>query len=217
MPSPEYIRRRVLRHLLLGAASVAMVLFVYVNVPTDFILRKWNLATAYVSLAFFALSLLIGPWNVLRSRGNPVSIDLRRDVGIWAGLLAVLHSGIGLFIHKMGGPARYFFYGPDEPHRVPWRTDLFGLANYTGLGSTLLLLMLLAISNDISLRRLGTPRWKSLQRWNYAAFALMAVHAVAYQVLSKRVLPVVVVFAGVILCVLATQLAGLQRRRAEAR
>ena len=191
-----------------------MVLFVYVNVPTDFILRKWNLATAYVALAFFALALLIGPWNVLRSRANPVSIDLRRDVGIWAGLLAIVHSGIGLFIHKMGGPWRYFLYGPDEPHRVPWRTDTFGLANFTGLGSTLVLIMLLAISNDVALRRLGTQRWKYLQRWNYTAFALMAVHAVAYQVLSKRVVPVVIVFAGVALVVVVTQLAGVARRRA---
>lgn len=200
--------------MLLGASSVAMILFVYANVPTDFILRRWNLATAYVSLAFLALSLLIGPWNVLRARANPVSIDLRRDVGIWGGLLAIVHSAMGLFIHKQGGPARYFLYGPDEPHRVPWRTDTFGLANFTGLGSTLLLLMLLAISNDIALRRLGTPRWKSLQRWNYAAFVLMAVHAVAYQVLSQRVLPVVIVFAGVTLVVVATQFAGFVRRRA---
>ena len=214
MPSPGYVRRRVVRHILLCAATVAMVLFVYVNVPTDFILRKWNLATAYVALALLALSLLIGPWNVLRSRANPVSIDLRRDIGIWAGILAIVHSVVGLFIHRMGGPWTYFFYGPDEPHRVPWRTDLFGLANFTGLGSTVLLLMLLAISNDIALRRLGTPRWKSLQRWNYVAFVLMAVHAVAYQVLSKRVLPVVVVFAGVTLCVLVTQLAGRRRRAA---
>ena len=191
-----------------------MVLFVYVNVPTDFILRRWSLATAYVSLAFLAIALLIGPWNVLRARANPVSIDLRRDVGIWAGILGIVHSVMGLFIHKMGGPARYFLYGPDEPHRVPWRTDLFGFANFTGLGSTVLLLMLLAISNDIALRRLGTQRWKSLQRWNYAAFVLMAVHAVAYQVLSKRVIPVVIVFAGVTLVVVATQIAGIVRRRA---
>lgn len=214
MASPAYIRQRVQRHALLCAASVAMVLFVYVNVPTDFVLRKWNLATAYVSLAFFALSLLIGPWNVLRARANPVSIDLRRDIGIWAGLLAVVHSVIGLFIHRMGGPLRYFLYGPDEPHVVPWRTDTFGLANYTGLGATLLLLMLLAISNDVALRRLGTQRWKSLQRWNYAAFVLMAVHAVAYQVLSKRVVPVVLVFAGVTFVVVATQIAGIVRQRA---
>ena len=118
MPASSYIRQRALRHALLGAASVAMVLFVYVNVPTDFILRRWSLATAYVSLAFLAISLLIGPWNVLRARANPVSIDLRRDVGIWAGVLAIVHSVMGLFIHKMGGPWRYFFFGPDEPHRV---------------------------------------------------------------------------------------------------
>lgn len=33
---------RALRHARFGVASVAMVLFVYVNVPTDFVLRTWR-------------------------------------------------------------------------------------------------------------------------------------------------------------------------------
>jgi len=45
-------------------------------------------------------------------------------------------------------------------------------ANYTGAIGAPLLIALLATSNDISLRRLGAGSWKSLQRWNYAVFAL---------------------------------------------
>ena len=191
-----------------------MIGFVYANVPTDFIPRRWNLATAYVALAFMALTLLLGPWNVLRGRPSPVSTDLRRDVGIWAGILGLVHSVIGLRIHEQGKFWRYFVYAANEGHLLPIRSDAFGLANYTGLGSTLILLLLLSLSNDAALRRLGPVRWKSLQRFNYAAFGLMAVHSIVYQLLEKRVVPVVAVFVGVTSVVVVTQLTGYRRRRA---
>jgi sulfoxide reductase heme-binding subunit YedZ len=40
------------------------------------------MATAYVSLALLAATLVTGPINLLRRRPNPVSTDLRRDLGI---------------------------------------------------------------------------------------------------------------------------------------
>lgn len=215
MRSQTYWSRRLLRHSALAAITVVLLGGVYAGVPTDFILRRWNLATAYVGLGLMALSLLIGPWNLLRGRANPVSQDVRRDVGIWAALLGVAHTLIGLQIHMIGQSRLvYFFFPAGEAHRLPIRSDGFGFANYTGLGSTLILLLLLALSNDVALRRLGTGRWKSLQRWNYAGFALMTLHAIAYQVMEKRVVPVIVVFAGVIVVVLATQLAGRARHAA---
>jgi methionine sulfoxide reductase heme-binding subunit len=66
------------------------------------------------------------------------------------------------------------------------RHDLFGIGNDTGLLAALLFLLLLAISNDFSLRRLGTKTWKSLQRWTYMAVALTLIHAIAYQFVEKR-------------------------------
>jgi sulfoxide reductase heme-binding subunit YedZ len=57
---------------------------------------------------------------------------------------------------------------------------MFGLSNYTGLFAGLILLALLATSNDVSLRKLGNPGWKSLQRWNYACFGLTAIHTFGY-------------------------------------
>jgi sulfoxide reductase heme-binding subunit YedZ len=46
-----------------------------------------SISTASLFLTAAALS--IGPWNVLRGRTNPVSFDLRRDLGIWAGIMAL--------------------------------------------------------------------------------------------------------------------------------
>jgi methionine sulfoxide reductase heme-binding subunit len=127
------------------------------------------------------VAIVLGPWNVLRNRANPVSFDLRRDVGIWAGIMAVLHTGIGLNVHLRGRPWLYFV---NQHHRL--RHDLFGVGNDTGLIAVLLFLLLLVISNDLSLRRLGTQKWKSLQRWTYIAAVLTILHAVAYQHIEKR-------------------------------
>jgi len=163
------------------------------------------MATAYAGLIFLAVSLWIGPWNVLRRRPNPVSSDLRRDIGIWAGILAILHTVIGLTVHLRGRMWMYFF---KSLHPLKLQNTQFGSANFTGLGASLLFLMLLAISNDVSLRTLKTLRWKSLQRWTYAAFLLTGVHGIVYQLIEKRHAPWVVVFAGVLTAVVAGQLLG---------
>lgn len=175
--------------------------------------RRWSLATAYTALALMALSLLLGPWSILRGRPSPVSTDVRRDIGIWAGVLGLVHSLIGLQVHQAGTFWRYFVYPADERHRLPIRTDAFGVANYAGLGSTLLLLLLLALSNDAALRRLGQAKWKFLQQFNYLAFGLMAVHSIIYQLLEKRAIPGIVVFGGTVSVVAVTQMAGFRRRR----
>src|SRR5207237_8232384 len=136
---------------------------------------------AYPALFLTAAATTVGPWNVVRGRTNPLSFDLRRDLGIWAGIMALLHTGIGLNVHLRGRPWLYFV---DQSHRV--RHDLFGIGNDSGLLAALLFLMLLAISNDLSLRRLGARTWKSMQSWTYAAVALTLMHAVAYQSIHER-------------------------------
>jgi DMSO/TMAO reductase YedYZ heme-binding membrane subunit len=105
----------------------------------------------------------------------------------------------------------YFVYPADEGRLLPVRYDLFGLANYTGLMAILVLALLLALSNNASLRALGRQRWKALQRWNYAAFALTAVHGIAYQVLERREFLFVAIGSAVLLGVLTVQVAGLRR------
>jgi sulfoxide reductase heme-binding subunit YedZ len=95
------------------------------------------------------------------------------------------------------------------------RHDLFGLANYTGAASALVLIALLATSNDYSLRALGSPRWKQLQRWNYAVFALAAVHSFAYQGVEKQHLPFVATVAICVAITLVLQVTGFAMRRSQ--
>jgi len=201
-------------HLPLLLVSFVSVALLYQTRPYPDILSRASFATAYPALAVLAITLLIGPWNLLRRRSNPVSSDLRRDIGIWAGLLGILHAGVGQFVHLRGRPWLYYIYGPTEHHHGP-RHDLFGLANYTGALGTLLLVMLLATSNDLSLRRFGTRRWKQLQRWNYAAFALVAVHSFAFQGVETQKLHWVLTVAVCVLAAVALQIAGFIKQPAE--
>ncbi|GAC1362289.1 MAG: hypothetical protein NVSMB3_10510 [Acidobacteriaceae bacterium] len=194
-------------------ASTGSVCLLYFTRPYRDPLSRASFATAYPALVLLAATLLIGPWRVLRKARNPVSDDLRRDFGIWAGILGILHSLIGQNVHLRGRPWLYYVYERRSRHTFPMRHDLFGLANYTGAISALFLLALLATSNDYSLRALGTPQWKQLQRWNYAVFALAAIHAVAYQLNERQKLPFVTIVAISIAITIVLQLIGLTRRR----
>lgn len=207
----RYWVQRTNRHVILAASAATVTALLYLaTAPPDF-RHRFSMATAYSSLLFLCVTLLLGPWNTLRRRPNPVSFDLRRDIGIWAGVLAILHTAVGLTVHLRGRMWMYFF---KQRHPLKFQTGLFGSANYVGLLSALLFLMLLAISNDLSLRALGLERWKTLQRWTYVAVGLAIVHGILFQLVEKRHLPWVLVFAILSLCIVAVQLTGVVYVRA---
>lgn len=211
----NYWIRRIRRHVVLALSAAVIVWVAFSATPPPDFRHRFSMATAYASLALLALCLGLGPWNVLRRRPNPISFDLRRDVGIWAGLLALVHTGVGLTVHLRGRMWMYFF---KKLHPLTLQNTKFGFANYVGLVAAILFLLLITLSNDVSLRVLGTRRWKSLQRWSYAAFALTVVHGVAFQLVEKRRFPWVVVFAGLSATVIVFQIAGyLRMRRVAAR
>lgn len=218
-PRLNRLQSRLLRHhlplFLISSASVAAL---YFTRDYNDVLSRASFATAYPAIVLLALTLLIGPWNWLRRRPNPVSSDLRRDLGIWAGILALAHTGIGQCVHLRGRPWLYYIYGPTEHHHG-MRHDAFGFANYTGALSALLVLALLATSNDYSLRKLGTREWKSLQRWNYAVFLLAGAHSLLYQEGVEQQKPwfVAVVIACIAVSAVLQFLVFLQRRRLSSR
>jgi sulfoxide reductase heme-binding subunit YedZ len=205
--------RLIRHHVPLLALNFASVAALYATRPYRDILSRASFATAYPAMVLLAVTLLIGPWNVLRRRANPVSSDLRRDIGIWAGILSVVHTAVGQCVHLRGRPWLYYVYGPTEHHHAfPIRHDLFGVANYTGAVGVLVVIVLLATSNDYSLRAMGTRGWKKLQRWNYAVFALVAVHAFGYQGIEKQQAGWVATVTVCIVIAAAFQAAGYLRR-----
>lgn len=167
--------------------------------------QRISLASAYVALIYLALSLSLGPYRVWRKLSNPISFDLRRDIGIWVGVLAVVHTIVGLMVHLRGRMWMYFLASL-SPIRM--QISWFGLANYLGGMATLIFVLLLAISNDLSLRELGTKRWKSVQRCSYVAAILTIVHGFAYQFVEKRRIDWVIVLAVLVCLAIGLQLAG---------
>lgn len=203
-------KSRVQHHLAMATASLLLAGIVYRLTPPPDVRHRLSMATAYAALAFMVATLSLGPWNVIRRRSNPVSSDLRRDLGVWAGALALLHTGVGLTVHLRG---RMWMYFVRRLHPLRLQTNLFGFANDAGLLAAILFVVLLAISNDRSLRLLGVPRWKSVQRWTYAAAALTVVHGALFQIVERRSTGFVLIFYAGVAIVVSAQLAGLRHRR----
>lgn len=208
----RYWMRRLRRHILLAAVAGVLTWIAWRATPPPDFRHRLSMATAYAALAFLAVSLGLGPWNLLRRRPNPISFDLRRDVGIWTGLLALLHTAVGLTVHLRG---RMWMYFLRRLHPPALQTTIFGFANYVGLVAAILFLLLLLLSNDFSLRVLGTRRWKSIQRWGYAAFGCTIAHGIAYQVIEKRPFPWVLLFSAMTAGVLVFQGVGFLRMRSK--
>jgi sulfoxide reductase heme-binding subunit YedZ len=209
------IRRLWTHHLFLLGATASVVFGLYVTRPYRDVITRLSFSTAYPALILLVITLWLGPWSLLRGQRTPVSSDLRRDVGIWAGILGVLHTVIGLCVHMRGRPWLYFVYQQKEGHSFPLRHDIFGFANETGLIATIILVLLFVTSNDYALRRLGTPRWKQLQRWNYALFLFAFLHTIAYQTMEKQHAPFIATVGICGAITLLLQALGFKRRYAQ--
>jgi methionine sulfoxide reductase heme-binding subunit len=206
-------KQRILRHHLPLAFLCGFVfLILYFVIQSEDVKFRASLATGYVGMALLTATLMSGAWNVLRRRRNPVSTDLRRDIGIWCGLVSLAHVVIGLQVH-MNSMLLYFFRETGTENKLLPRADLFGFANYAGLIAVFLTLLLLSLSNDVSLRRLGSRRWKLLQRSNYALIVLVVIHSLGYQIIEKRQLGYLLFFWLMAGAMLVLQLLGFRRRR----
>jgi sulfoxide reductase heme-binding subunit YedZ len=207
-------RRLARHHLPLALLSLVGGYLLYVTRPYPQVIPRLSFASAYPALILLSVSLWLGPWKLLTGERLVTSWDLRRDIGIWAGITGLFHTATGQFVHMAGRFWLYYLYENWwEKHIQPFRHDLFGFSNDTGLLAALVLLALLATSSDASLRWLGTPGWKSLQRWNYGCFALAALHTFGYQSGGGRgwLLPLSI---GAVAITCALQFVGWRRRRA---
>ncbi|HEY8062889.1 MAG TPA: ferric reductase-like transmembrane domain-containing protein [Gemmatimonadales bacterium] len=203
-------RLRVRRHTALALGSVAATLVLTAGLPGD-LRGRVSTATAYVALALLAVTLSLGPLNVLRGRPNPVSFNLRRDFGIWSAIVGLCHSAIGLTVHFRGRMHLYFFAQPGQRTLAGLRADAFGAANDTGLIAAVLLLVLALISNDIALRGLGTSRWRTVQRSAYVVLGLAMLHAGLYQLIEKPRWWRVLIFVLASAVALTLQARGVRR------
>ena len=172
---------RLVHHSTLLLSSCLSVALLYFTIPLDYAIVKLSISTGATSLLLLAATLLIGPVNVIRGRPPIVSSYLRRDTAIWAGILAILHTIVGLQVHFNGEILHYFFNIPASNIVSSIRFDWFGLTNYLGLFSTLIIGYLLWLSNDASIKRYGARQWKNRQRIAYVMTLFIVIHTLIYQ------------------------------------
>src|SRR5260370_6989805 len=111
------LQRRLLHHILIGAGSVGLIIVFMRLFPKRDFISLVSIATAYEALFLTAATLLLGPFKVLRRKPNPISTDLRRYLGIWAGISALLHTSAGLHAHLPRKLWLSFLHPP--PHLRP--------------------------------------------------------------------------------------------------
>lgn len=177
-----------------------------------------SLATSYASILFLSITLLIGPARQLMSKKLPLSSYLRRDIGIWAAVFAIVHTVTSMLIEL--GPVNafdFFFYRAGASAVMPVRLDFFGIANYLGLIAGLIFILLLVLSSDGAIRMLKPSRWKRLQRWIYAGALITVAHGIMYQMMGQRSLSFVLIFAVLTIVTVGGQIWGFFRRRSEQR
>jgi sulfoxide reductase heme-binding subunit YedZ len=229
---PRFLRRAA-RHVLLavsGALIIGLVMY-WSNITGDNNIVSIganasslgprpivgiSLGSAYAAYLFLAIALLIGPWKTIRNERNPISSYLRRDIGIWAAVFAILHTIIALQIYPALPFWSFFLIPADGSSSLSMRLDNFGLANYFGLISTLMLLLLLCLSSDFVLKALQYKRWKGLQRWVYLAAGVTLFHGIIYMIGGQRTLGFVYLFIAISVAMFIGQLIGfvLIKRRA---
>jgi len=212
------IGRRSRKNIFTGALVAAALSAVFAIAAKTTLIEGLSFATAYVSVALLAATLSIGPINLMRARPNPVSTHLRRDLGIWAAVTGIAHTLLGLQVHKGGSLSGYFVL-PKTGAALPLDSStVFVAANYMGALATVLFVVLMSLSSDFALRRAGTQRWKSLQRWSYVLAGFVIVHGFLYQLLEERRFEAMASFGILVAGVVLFQIRGIviARRRATA-
>jgi len=202
------INRLKIHYLPMLVVSVIFCLIFYLLwKPTLPTIPFITYTSGYLSIFLLAVSLLLGPINLMLKFKNPISTYIRRDIGIFGGLLGVVHSVVGLFMHFTGKPWLYFVEEVEKGFAI--RFGNFGLANYTGLIGVFILILLLVISNDYFLGKLKAVKWKNLQRFTYLMFLLVIAHSIFYRLNADKVDLIIYLYLPMFWTVLAFQLIGI--------
>ena len=178
--------RRIRNHLIL-ALGVVSTLGVAAKAGVDGgALDRMSFVSAYQCLLLLGAALLIGPIKAWDS-GFPVgNSHTRRDVGIWAGITGMLHFFLANVLSMNYSYLEFFVDNATRPPSAEVRSQLYTTGTITGYVVALLFLILMALSNDIWVRKIGMRWWKRLQRMSYLVFGLTVAHAFLFQILESR-------------------------------
>jgi DMSO/TMAO reductase YedYZ heme-binding membrane subunit len=220
--------RRVIVVAMAALATVLVLVVVLGQTPEKWVDNprpksssfRWKLSTALADAAilFLAVTLAYGAVRVLAGRKPAVHLPWRRPLGVAAAMLALAHLGIGLSVHGNVFQPWFLFVTdwPSGTRPLPLLWGSRGAANWLGLTAAIVLMALAVISNGYWLRRLGSLRWKTVQRLTYVVFALVGTHAFFYWRVERRLVAHRAIVLSVIAVTISLQLAAfavVQRRR----
>ncbi|MFQ5635290.1 MAG: ferric reductase-like transmembrane domain-containing protein [Gammaproteobacteria bacterium] len=215
--SSRPVDERARRHfslLVLVAGGVTIATF---GAAPETATDRVSMLTAYQFLLLLTIVLAIGPLRTLRTGRIAANLHLRRDYGIWAGITALLHLFAGTVQSMTPAYISTFVTVGGSGSAIIPRQQIFSWGAIIGLAIALLVLVLLALSNDRSIRRFGKRRWKRLHRVNYLVLALTVAHGFAFQFLEGRATWLIAFVLLTLIAVVGVQLAGigavLRRRR----
>lgn len=139
-------------------------------------MHRWNKSAGDASFVLLTLTMAIGPVARLWPRFRGL-VPLRRELGIYAIVLALIHTLIIFdgwiewdFARLFG-----FEFHPGLGHYVMLQHG-FGLANAIGVLALVYGLVLALTSMDRAVRLLGGATWKFVQTSAYVLWALVVVH-----------------------------------------
>lgn len=142
-------------------------------------MRLWRAVGDAAVMLLFA-SLAIGPLARLCGPAGRLVV-WRRQIGIWAAILAGLHALLIVDGWAQWSARRFLGYElVAQLGREARMEPGFGLANLVGLVALVWLLILLATSSDRALRFLGPPAWKWVHHGSYVAFYLVLLHSIYF-------------------------------------
>ena len=206
------VRARTLRHAAL-AAIVLVTTGLFVRFGSGDRLDNLSLATAWLCLILMAVALSLGPLRVLQTNTPAINLQQRRDIGIWAALAGLAHLVAATAQSMSEQYMAIYVYISQGGIAATTRAGLYAWGSVIGLLIGVVLLLLLGLSNNRVMNRLGPKRWKRLQRLAYPAFALTAVHGVMFQLLEFRsqfLVGILVLITGVLVWL---QLLGIRAVR----
>ncbi len=179
---------RLRNHLVLASGSVALLVIARYLLPYATLAERLSVATAWLCLLLLAAVLLFSPLYLAGQRSQARNYYLRRDIGIWSALHGLAHFYFGNVVAMNSAYLEAFVTGIAVPPGEGVRDQLFSWGSIAGSLVAILYLVLLVLSSDWSIRRLGLQRWKRTQKSAIAVLWLTLAHGVAFQILESRYL-----------------------------
>jgi len=162
--------------MLVGLIAILLTFAFWMSRPQWVMeMRLWK-AVGDASMMLLYATMGLGPLARFVPRVGKL-LSLRRELGIWFGVFAILHTLLIFNGWMRWDVGRFmgFEFIPELERTVRFDSG-FGMANIVGLLAVLFALPLMATSADWAIRAMGGNAWKFVHYTAYTIFYLVVLH-----------------------------------------